>query len=196
LIHNETRDGATLIDEIYADLKSNFAERYEALKRELARARTGRANIGLLDNIRISYYGQTTPLSQVAALNVPDARQITIKPWEASLLKDIERAILKSDLGLNPNNDGTLIRLHIPPLTEETRKKLVRQVHGHGEQGKIAVRSHRREANALIKDLEKESEITEDDRDRALKQVQAFTDEAIKEIDKLISAKEMELMEF
>lgn len=183
-----------MLEDVYSDLKDNFTKTYEALKRELARVRTGRANSNLLDDIRISYYGQMTPLAQVAAINVPDARQITIKPWEANLLKDIERALLQSDLGLNPNNDGTIIRLHIPPLTEESRKKLVRQVHQVGEAAKVSARNHRRDANATLKELESEKEISEDELARALKLVQKHTDEAITTIETFIKAKEEELL--
>ncbi|MBU0552082.1 ribosome recycling factor [Myxococcota bacterium] len=184
----------TVLEDVYSELQDNFQKTYEALKRDLARVRTGRAHSNLLDDIRISYYGQMTPLSQVAAVNVPDARQITIKPWEANLLKDIERALLQSDLGLNPNNDGTLIRLHIPPLTEESRKKLVRQVLQLGEAAKVSARNHRRDANGTLKDLESEKEISEDDLARALKHVQKLTDDAIAKIDSYIEAKEKDLL--
>lgn len=183
------------MDEIYDDLKSSFENTFNALRRDLSRVRTGRASATLLDTIRVSYYGQPTPLSQVAAIQIPEARMITVKPWEATLLKDIERAILSSDLGITPNNDGTIIRLVIPPLTEERRKQLVKKVHQAGEAARVSARNHRRDANATLKDYEKESEITEDDLARGLKDVQKFTDEAIGTINKIIETKESELME-
>ena len=183
------------MNEIYEMLGLEFDGAYERLRRELSRVRSGRANPTLLDNIRVSYYGQPTPLNQVAAIQVPEARLITIKPWEANLLKDIERAIQASDLGLNPSNDGTLIRLSIPSLTEESRKKLVKTVHASGENAKVSVRNGRRDANAALKEAEKASDITEDDLARALKQVQTLTDAAVEKIDKIIAAKEKDLLE-
>ena len=183
------------MDEIYDDLKSSFEKTYDALRRDLSRVRTGRANANLLDTIRVSYYGQPTPLSQVAAIQIPEARMITIKPWEANLLKDIERAILSSDLGITPSSDGTIIRLAIPPLTEERRKQLVKKVHTAGEAARVSARVHRRDANAMLKDAEKDSDITEDDLKRSLKEVQTRTDAAIAVINSIIEGKESELME-
>ena len=133
-------------EDIYEDLKDSFEKAFSALRRELARVRSGRANVNLLDNIRVPYYGQPTPLTQLASLQVPEPRMITVKPWEKNLLQDIERAIHQSDLGINPTNDGTLIRLVVPALTEERRKKLVKQVQGHGENAKLATRNSRRDA--------------------------------------------------
>ncbi len=184
-----------MIDEVYEDLDTNFEKAFSALRRELARVRSGRANVNILDNIRVQYYGQPTLLNQVASLQVPEARLITIKPWEQNLLKDIERAIQLSDLGLNPSNDGTIIRLAIPQLTEERRKALVRQVQRSGEDAKVSVRNNRRDANAMLKELEKDSGITEDDLERALKEVQRLTDAATEKVDEVIQAKETELME-
>lgn len=183
------------MDEIYELLGMEFENAYDRLRRELSRVRSGRANPNLLDNIRVSYYGQPTPLNQVAAIQVPEARLMTIKPWEANLLKDIERAIQASDLGLNPSNDGTLIRLAIPALTEESRKKLVKQVQQSGENAKIGVRNARRDANASLKTAEKDSDITEDDLARGLKKVQTLTDEAVAKIEAIIKAKEADLLE-
>ena len=183
------------MDEIYDDLNASFENTFDALRRDLSRVRTGRANTNLLDTIRASYYGQPTPLNQVAAIQIPEARMITIKPWEANLLKDIERAILSSDLGITPNSDGTLIRLAIPPLTEDRRKQLVKKVHTAGENARISARNHRRDANALLKESEKSSDITEDDLKRGLKKVQDLTDAAVATIGKIIDAKESELME-
>lgn len=183
------------MDEVYEELELEFEGAFDALRRELARVRSGRAKPNLLDNVRVSYYGQPTPLNQVAAIQVPEARMLTIKPWESNLLGDIERAILAANLGLNPSNDGTLIRLSIPPLTEESRKKLVRDVHARGEDAKISVRNARRNANESLKKAEKASDITEDDLTRALKKVQDMTDKATAKIDTIIKAKEDDLME-
>ena len=184
-----------MITSILSDLEAGFQKTNDALTRELARIRTGRANANLLDNIMVSYYGQLTPLSQVAGIQVPEPRLITIKPWEQSLLKDIERAILQSDLGITPSNDGNLIRLSIPPLTEDRRKALVKQVNACGEEAKVATRNQRRDANATAKSFQKDGDITEDDLEKALKKIQEKTDAAIAKIEKLISAKEAELME-
>ena len=185
-----------MLDDVYEDLKSHFEKTYDAMRRDLARVRTGRANINILDGIRVNYYGQPTPLNQVAALQVPEPRMIVIKPWDAGVLKDLERALLQSDVGLNPTNDGHIIRLAIPPLTEERRKEFVKLVNKQGEDGKVAIRNSRREANAMLKSLQKDGDITEDDLQRGLKEVQTLTDDAVKSIDGMVAAKEKELMEF
>lgn len=182
-------------DEIYEDLKATFEKTFSALKRDLARVRSGRANVNLLDNIRVSYYGQPTPLSQVASLQVPEPRTITIKPWEKNLLGDVERAIQQSNLGLNPANDGTVIRLSIPPLTEDRRKELVRTVQKFGETAKISARNSRRDANAMLKALQKDGDLTEDELKKSLDKVQGMTDEATGTIDGIIGRKQEELME-
>lgn len=184
-----------MVEDIYTDLEERFEKAFEALRRELARVRTGRANVNILDGIRVSYYGQPTPLNQVANLQVPEPRMISIKPWEPNLLKEIERAIQLSDLGLNPTNDGQQIRLSIPPLTEERRKSLVKTVHKHGEDAKISIRNARRDANSMLKDLEKDSDITEDDLSRSLKEVQERTDAATAKVDVVIETKEKDLLE-
>ncbi|MFN3199310.1 MAG: ribosome recycling factor [Bradymonadia bacterium] len=183
------------MQEVYDDLEGRFEKSFEALRRELSRVRTGRANINLLDTIRVNYYGQPTPLSQVAALQVPEPRLITIKPWEASILKDIERTIMQSDLGITPTSDGQIIRLSIPPLTEERRKDLVKQVHRIAEDTKVSLRNARRDANAFLKQAEKDSDITEDDLARSLKVVQERTDAGVAKVDQIIGEKEKELME-
>ncbi|MEE2787379.1 MAG: ribosome recycling factor [Myxococcota bacterium] len=182
-------------EEIYEDLKGNFDKTYSALKRDLARIRSGRASTTLLDNIRVDYYGQPTPIAQVASIQVPEPRMITVKPWEKTMLKDLERAIQQSDLGINPANDGTLIRLSVPPLTEERRKHLVKQVQQIGEAAKISARNSRRDANAMIKALQKDGDMSEDDRDRCLKNIQGMTDAATQHVDEIIGRKEAELME-
>lgn len=187
--------GMNMEEEIFEDLKGSFEKTFAALRRELARVRSGRANVNLLDNIRVPYYGQPTALSQVASMQVPEPRMITIKPWEKTLLGEIERAIQQSSLGLNPANDGTVIRLHIPPLTEDRRKALVKQVGQFGENAKIAARNNRRDANAMLKALQKDGDLTEDDLQKSLKEVQTFTDDATNQIDEIINKKESELME-
>lgn len=184
-----------MTEDVYEDLNDNFEKAYSALQRDLKRIRTGRANANLLDTIRVDYYGQPTPLNQVAAVQIPEARMITIKPWESHLLKEIERAIQQSDLGLNPSNDGTLIRLSIPQLTEDRRKQLARKVRELGEEGKIRVRNARRDANTLLKELEKDGDLTEDDLKRTLKVVQDRTDKAIAKVDTIIASKEQELLD-
>lgn len=167
----------------------------EALKRDLASIRTGRASTTLLDRISVDYYGTPTPVKQVANVSAPEPRLITIVPWERKMLGDIERAILKSDLGLNPNNDGTMIRLEIPQLTEERRKELSKKVSKDAEDSKIVIRNIRRDANDAIKKMEKKKEITEDDSKEAQENIQKLTDKKIKLIDEIKAKKEKEVME-
>ena len=182
-------------DEIYEDLKSSFEKTFGALRRELSRVRSGRANVNLLDNVKVPYYGEPTAISQVASLQVPEPRMITIKPWEKTMLKDIERALQQSNLGITPSNDGTVIRLSIPPLTEDRRRDLAKQVQKFGENGKVSVRNSRRDANAMLKALQKDGDLTEDDLKRSLDYVQSLTDDAIKQLDDIVDTKEAELME-
>lgn len=182
-------------EELYEDLKASFEKTFGALRRELSRVRSGRANVNLLDNVKVPYYGEPTAISQVASLQVPEPRMITIKPWEKTMLKEIERAIQQSNLGITPSNDGTVIRLSVPPLTEERRRELARQVQKHGENGKVSVRNSRRDANAMLKALQKDGDLTEDDLKRALDRVQTLTDEAVKQLDDIVGNKEEELME-
>lgn len=182
-------------DEIYEDLKGSFEKAFGALRRELSRVRSGRANVNLLDSVKVPYYGEPTALSQVASLQVPEPRMITIKPWEKTMLKEIERAIQQSNLGITPSNDGTLIRLSVPPLTEDRRRDLAKQVVRLGENGKVSVRNSRRDANAMLKALQKDGDLTEDDLKRALDNVQTMTDEATKQLDQIVKTKEAELME-
>ena len=161
---------------------------------DFAAVRAGRANAGVLDRISVEYYGTPTPLNQVAAISSPDPRSLMIQPWDASLLKAIEKAIQSSDLGINPQNDGRVIRLSFPQLTEERRVELTKQVRKYGENGKVAIRNIRRDAMDKLKALEKKSEITEDDRKEDEKELQELTDKRCKEIDALTAAKEKELM--
>jgi ribosome recycling factor len=167
----------------------------EVLKKEFASVRTGRASLALLDDIKVEYYGTSTPLNQVATLNIPDPKQITIQPWDQKAIQDIEKAILKSDLGLTPMNDGKVIRISIPPLTEERRKDLVKVVKKKGEEGKVAIRNIRRDANDSLKKLEKDKEISEDELKKALDEVQKMTDSYIKKVDETVEHKEQEVME-
>jgi ribosome recycling factor len=167
----------------------------EHLKRELAGMRTGRASLALLDNIKVDYYGTPTPLRQVANLAVPEARLMTIQPWETSLIHEIEKAILASGLGLNPSNDGKVIRIPVPPLTEERRKELIKVCKKHGEDTKVHIRGVRRDANEEVKRLQKESKITEDDLRKSEAEIQKLTDQYIQKIDQTLKKKEDEILE-
>ncbi len=167
----------------------------EALGKELASIRAGRANPSVLDKIQVDYYGVPTPINQMAAVSVPDARTLMIQPWDVSTLKAIEKAINESDIGINPNNDGKAIRLNFPPLTEERRKDLAKEIRKYGEDAKVAVRNSRRDAIDKIKAMLKAKEITEDDVKDGEKDAQKSTDKYCDEIDKMISAKEKEIME-
>jgi ribosome recycling factor len=182
-----------------ADLKSRtkggMDKAVEALRRDLSKVRTGRASVSILDDVRVDYYGTPTPLNQVGSLTVPEPRLITIQPWEKKLIPEIERAIQKADLGINPTSDGITIRLAFPPLTEERRKEMVKQVKKMGEEGKIAVRSARRDANEALKKLLKDKAISEDDEKRDEKEIQELTDDYVARIDKIVADKEKELLE-
>ena len=166
----------------------------EVVKANFASVRAGRANAGVLDRITVEYYGSATPLNQVAAISSPDPRTLMIQPWDGSLLKAIEKAIQVSDLGINPQNDGRVIRLAFPQLTEERRKELTKQVRKYGEEGKVAVRNIRRDAMDDFKKMKKNSEITEDDQKNLEKELQDLTEKRCKDIDELTAAKEKELM--
>ncbi len=166
----------------------------ESVKGDFASVRAGRANAGVLDRIQVEYYGTPTPIQQVASISTPDPRTLQIQPWDGSILKAIEKAIQTSDLGINPQNDGRVIRLAFPQLTEERRMELTKQVRKYGENGKVAIRNIRRDAMDTLKSLEKKSEITEDDRKESEKELQELTDKRCKEIDTLTAAKEKELM--
>jgi ribosome recycling factor len=185
-----------MINSIYQETRDSMGKSISALKNEIKRVRTGRASPSLLDGIRVNYYGTPTPIGQMASVSVPESRLITIQPWDVSIIKEIEKAILKSDLGLTPSNDGKIIRLSIPSLTEERRKELVKIVHKMCEDYKIALRNIRRDSNDLLKGLKKDSEIAEDDAFRAQDHVQKITDEYIKQIDNIYNEKEKEILEF
>ncbi|PLX83956.1 MAG: ribosome recycling factor [Desulfuromonas sp.] len=184
-----------MIADVKKRTRNGMDKALDSLKHELSRVRTGRASLSLLDDVRVDYYGTPTPLNQVAGMTVPEPRLITIQPWEKNLLSAIEKAILKSDLGLNPNSDGQVIRLVFPPLTEERRKEMVKQVKRMGEDAKVSVRNARRDANDALKKLEKDKEISEDDLKRSEKEIQDLTDGYVEKIDTTIAAKETDLME-
>ncbi len=167
----------------------------EALKKKFAGIRTGRASLALLDGLTVDYYGTVTPLQQLASLSIPDSRQILIQPWEQKLIPDIEKAIMKSDLGLTPMNDGKLIRITIPALTEERRKQLVKVVRKEAEDARVAVRNIRREVNEDLKKMEKEKHISEDEIKKEHDEVQKITDSFIRKVDELLEHKEKEIME-
>jgi ribosome recycling factor len=183
-------------DEILSDLHDKMNSSIEALKKEFVRLRTGRATPALLDGIRVNCYDSQMPIDQVASISVPESRLITIKPWDQSVIKEIEKSILKSELGLTPMNDGKIIRINIPPLTEERRKELAKMAKKMAEEAKIAVRNHRRDANDIFKDLKNEKEISEDEMHSAQEEVQRITDDYISKIDKVTSEKEKEILEF
>ncbi len=184
---------------MYLDVHKQTEERMKktikAFKEELNSVRAGRANPTLLDRISIDYYGTQTPLNQIANISAPEPRLLVIQPWDASVVSQIEKSILKSDLGLNPSVDGKIIRLVIPQLTEERRRDLIKVVKKAAENAKIAIRNGRREANELIKKMQKSSEITEDEQKQAEEQMQKITDKYIEEIDNLLAQKEKELLE-
>ncbi len=184
-----------MIDEIIADAEVRMGKSIEAFKNELSKIRTGRAHPSLLDHIKVDYYGSEVPLAQAANISVEDSRTLTVSPWEKPMVQAIEKAIMKSDLGLNPNTAGMIIRIPMPPLTEERRKDMVRIVRAEAEGGKVAIRNIRRDANSDFKDLLKEKEISEDEERGAQDEIQKLTDRFVKEVDALLGTKEAELME-
>ena len=184
-----------MINEIRADARSRMAKSVESLGYAFAKIRTGRAHPSILDAIRVDYYGSEVPVSQIASISVEDARTLAVTPWEKLIVGDIEKAIMKSDLGLNPATAGDVIRVPMPPLTEETRRGFTKQARAEAEQAKVAVRNIRRDVLADVKDLLKEKEITEDDDRRAGDEIQKLTDEMVKRIDQLLQEKEADLME-
>jgi len=184
-----------MIDDALTDTEKRMQKAAEALSRELAAIRGGRARTSLVDHVKVEYYGSTMPLNQVATVSAPEARLLTIQPWDRQALSAIEKAIQKSDLGLNPSNDGHIIRLAIPPLTEERRKDLVRVVHKKVEEGRVAVRNVRRDCLEELRRLEREEHVPEDDERRAQEKLQKLTDRHIEDIERLGQEKEAELLE-
>lgn len=179
----------------YTEIKTKMDKSIGVLASELASIRAGRANPSVLDKITVDYYGVATPIPQVGTVSVPEARTIVIQPWDATILKEIEKAISTSDLGINPNNDGKVIRLTFPPLTEERRKEIVKNVKKIGEDSKVAIRSIRRDALEMFKKQQKAGELTEDDLKATEKDIQDMTDNSIKEIDEIVKKKEAEVLE-
>lgn len=184
-----------MINDLIKTAEQKMLKSIEALKTDLAKVRTGRAHVGLLDHVMVEYYGSMVPVNQVANVTLVDARTIGVQPWEKPMLGKVERAIRDSDLGLNPSNQGELIRVPMPPLTEERRRELTKVVRAEGETAKVAIRNLRRDANHHLKEAVKEKEISEDDERRGQDQIQKLTDKHVAEIDKLLSEKEQELMQ-
>jgi len=180
---------------IKKDVDDRMQKAIATLKKDLASVRAGRASVSILDKIQVDYYGTPTPINQMANVSTPDSRTLLIQPWDRSVLGDIEKAILKSDLGLTPGNDGSVIRISIPQLTEERRKELVKVVKKMGEESKVAVRNIRRDGNDDLKKIEKDGSISEDESRRMQDEIQKLTDKYIDEIDKVISTKEKEVLE-
>ena len=189
------RNPQTRDDEILSDLKRSIETSHEALKRDLSKMRTGRAHAGMLDSIRVDYYGTPTPLNQCANLAVADARLMTVRPFDRNLVSDIEKAIMAADVGITPQSDGEIIRLPVPPLTEERRRDLVKHAKRRGEEARVALRTHRRDANDMLKDLEKDKEISQDDLKKGLEKVQSETGRGIERVDEILAGKEKEILE-
>lgn len=184
-----------MADDIFADTERRMQKAVEALRHDLTAVRTGRASAALLERIQIDYYGVPTPINQVATITVPDARMLMIQPWDRKLLADIEKAIQRSDLGINPNNDGQVIRLAIPPLNEERRREMVKTVHKKLDEHKVAIRNIRRDCQEKLRDREKKKEISEDELKRSTERLQKLTDRFIDEMDKVGKTKELEILE-
>ena len=185
-----------MIDSLYNEARERMGDSVDALKNEFKRIRTGRASLALFEGIRVSYYGTPTPLNQIASLSIPESRLIVIQPWDQSVIGEIEKEILKSELGLTPMNDGKVIRVPIPPLTEERRRELVRVVRKIAEEHKVSIRNIRRDTNELLKGLKKDGEISEDDFYRGQDKVQKITDDYIRLVDQTCQEKEKEILEF
>jgi len=179
---------------VYEEAKSGMEKSLRSLKAELQKIRTGRASAGILESVQVDYYGTPTPLNQLANLSTPDPRLIVVSPYDKGAFQDIERAILKADLGLTPSNDGKVVRVPVPPLTEERRKELVKHVHRMGEDHKVGVRESRRDGLSLLKDLVSEG-LSEDDKRREEKKIQSLTDDYVKKIDDTVAAKEEEILQ-
>ncbi len=184
-----------MVNEVYDSCKGGMDKAISNLLHELSKVRTGRANPAILDGIRVDYYGTPTPINQMATISVPESRLIVIAPWEQPKSKDIASAIQSADLGLNPQTDGRVVRIPIPPLSEDRRKELAKTVRKMGEDHKIVVRKERRDANDMLKELEKDGDITEDDMHKGNDRVQKLHDEYIKKVDELVTKKEKEIME-
>ncbi len=183
-----------MLENQYKEARTRMGQAVQKLAGDLAKVRTGRASLSVFDGVKVDYYGTPTPINQVAGMANPEANLITIQPWETSMLGEIEKAILAANLGLTPSNDGNILRITIPPLTEERRKEIVKDVHKQGEGAKTAVRNIRRDVNDALKKLEKDKDISQDEMHRGLDEVQKITDQKIGDIDKMIKDKEEEVM--
>ncbi len=184
-----------MISDIIADAKARMLKAIEVTKHEFAVLRTGRASPALLEQIRVDYYGVPTPITQLATVTVPEARLLVIQPWDRKMVKDVERAILKSELGLTPSSDAAVVRVPIPTLTEERRKDLAKMARKHTEEGRVAIRNIRREAKEMIEELKDGGDVSEDDAKRGIDELQKLTDKVIADLDKLLATKEAEIME-
>lgn len=184
-----------MVDDLFGDAERRMQKAVEALKQDIASLRTGRASAALVERITVDYYGTPTPVNQVASISVPEARLLVIQPWDRKMLTDIEKAIQKSDLGINPNNDGQVIRLAIPPLNEERRRDMVKTLHKRLDEHKVAIRNIRRDAHDKLRDREKKKEVSEDELKRSTERLQKLTDRYIDEMDKVGKAKELEILE-
>lgn len=185
-----------MVEKVYKETREKMEKGLEALKKEQSRIRTGRASIALLDGIRVQYYGSVVPLNQVASLAIPESRLITIQPWDIKAIGEIEKAILKSELGLTPVNDGKIIRINIPPLTEERRRDLVKVIKKMAEETKVALRNIRRDGNESLKELKKDKDISEDDAFKAQDEIQKITKDYIDKVDRISEEKEKEILSF
>jgi ribosome recycling factor len=184
----------SLVEDVMADLEGSIDSSLSSLQADLAKLRTGRANVAILDGIRVDYYGVPTPLNQCANLMVVDARLITVKPWDKSLVSEVEKAIMTADIGITPQSDGEIIRLPVPALTEERRKEIVKQAKHRGEEARISLRGHRRDANDMLKEAEKDKEISQDDLKRALEKVQQVTDKGTQKVEDILATREKEIL--
>jgi ribosome recycling factor len=184
-----------MVDDLFGDAERRMQRAVEALKQDIASIRTGRASSALIERITVDYYGTPTPINQVASISIPEARLLVIQPWDRKMLVDIEKAIQKSDLGINPNNDGQVIRLAIPPLNEERRREMVKTLHKKLDEHKVAIRNVRRDAQDKLRDREKKKEVSEDELKRSTERLQKLTDRFIDEMDKVGKTKELEILE-
>ncbi len=184
-----------MINEVLEDNKERMLKSEKAFEKELSKVRTGRASQNMMDGVKVDYYGTLTPLPQMATVSIPESRMITVKPWDVSVINEVEKAILKANLGLTPANDGKIIRISIPPLTEERRREIAKSAAKICEEYKVAIRNIRRDSNEMIKDLQKEGDISEDESFKAQKLIQDATDAHIKKLDDIFARKEKEILE-
>ena len=184
-----------MIQEVLQETKDRMAKSVAALKKDMQRVRTGRASMSMLDSVKVDYYGTLTPLNQMASVAIPESRLITVQPWDVSAIKEVEKGILKANLGLTPSSDGKIVRIAVPPLTEERRKEIARTTRQTCEDFKVAIRNIRRDSNDMLKSLQKDGDISEDDNFKGQKQIQEITDEFVAAVDKIYTAKEKEILE-